>query len=174
MKMDTWLFWATVAAADAVWAVAELLLVREAVRVWCDASGRRGRRVLLALTLVADLLIFIAFMGCGCDEYIRWSLAGRGLSRRDILLLGTCMAAAPLWGLALALTTVLGFLGACLCGEWAIGAALLVAVLLAFVAPALRVWALWRAPDRSLWKLLLVFWAGYMPLALLGPAAAAH
>ena len=163
-------FWIMCFAVMAIWAVAECIVCKEAIRICRNAGLRRMQKLRAVATVVADVIFAGCFLYMAVDEYgghwiFEWqdfAAIGTGLALASVG--GLIFGAMVVWSLPVALSVALsGNCAVSLLGLCAV--ALMTAYF--FVGAFVRGKMVWDSPQYSKWRTAFVFLVTYWPLALL-------
>lgn len=184
---ETTKFWLLVALVCGAFAVAEYMYACEAIRICRDRTKKAIYRIAVALVLLVDCL---GFLGCMAGPmgnevmecYIRWcqmkaccdcvsSTAGE---------IGTWLLISPVMGQCVSWVflplSIFGFfvppeipdcVRKCLMLPMILLWILLAVI--SFTAPFIRVVVMYKAPKRSWWKIIFVFYITYWAIAFQFP-----
>ncbi len=173
---ETTKFWLLVALVCGAFAVAEYMYAREAIRICRDRKRHTLFRILVALVLLVDCL---GFLGCmrseAMTEYIR-HLHGCGTS--SVNKIAISLLASPISGSIFG-CRVLGE-GVCtfllpdlrnfsILFVFLLGPAMQLPGAISFAAQIVRPMVMYKAPKRSWWKIVFVFYVTYLPAAFTLP-----
>lgn len=170
MKMMAVAFWIMCFAVMAIWAVAECIVCKEAIRICRNTGLRRIQKLRAVATVVADVVFAGCFLYMAVDEYGGYWI----FEWQDFAAIGIGLALASVGGLIFGVMVVWSLPAALfgiLSGDCAVS--LLVLCAMAFVAVYFLVGAfvrgkmVWNSPQHSKWRTAFVFLVTYWPLALL-------
>ena len=164
-------FWIMCFAVMAIWAVAECIVCKEAIRICRNAGFRRMQKLRAVATVVADVIFAGCLLYVAVDEYggywiFEWqdfAAIGIGLALSSVgaLIYGAMMV---VWSLSAALFW--GLSGNCAVSLLGLCAMALVAAYF-LVGAFVRGKMVWDSPQYSKWRTAFVFLVTYWPLALL-------
>ena len=169
-------FWIMCFAVMAIWAVAECIVCKEAIRICRNTGLRRIQKLRAVATVVADVVFAGCFLYMAVDEYGGYWI----FEWQDFAAIGIGLALASVGGLIFGASLIFGAMVV-----WSLPAAsfgrlpgdcavsLLVLCAMAFMTAYFFVGAfvrgkmVWNSPQHSKWRTAFVFLVTYWPLALL-------